>query len=123
MSIPVKYGVGASYSYDNRLTIAADYSVQKYSSANFFGAKGADSHRASVGMEYIPEHFSRKFFKRARYRAGLHCATAHYTIDGKQGPTEYGAIVGIGLPIMNRWNGKSILNISGQYTYAPICRA
>ena len=117
MSIPVKYGVGASYSYDNRLTIAADYSVQKYSSANFFGAKGADSHRASVGMEYIPEHFSRKFFKRARYRAGLHCATAHYIIDGKQGPTEYGAIVGIGLPIMNRWNGKSILNISGQYIH------
>lgn len=117
MSIPVQYGVGASYSYDNRLTIAADYSVQKYSTVNFFGAKGADSYRASVGMEYTPEHISRKLFKRAHYRAGLHCATSHYTIDGKQGPTEYGAIVGIGLPIMNRWNGKSILNISGQYIH------
>jgi hypothetical protein len=25
--------------------------------------------------------------------------------------------VGIGLPIMNRWNGKSIVNISGQYIH------
>ena len=27
---------------------------------------------------------------------------------------QYGATVGIGLPIMNGWNGKSIVNISGQ---------
>ena len=114
MSLPSEYGAGISYTYDNRLTIAADYSMQQYSTVSFFGDKGVDRCRASVGMEYVPEHISRKLFRRTRYRAGLHYATAHYTVDGKKGPTEYGAIIGIGLPIMNRWNGKSLVNISGQ---------
>lgn len=117
LSMPSTYGAGISYTYDDRLTIAADYSLQRYGDVNFFGFKGSDRHRASIGAEYIPEHITRKLFRRARYRAGLHYATAHYTIDGKQGPTEYGATIGIGLPIMNRWNGKSIINISGQYVH------
>ena len=114
MSLPSEYGAGISYTYDNRLTIAADYSMQQYSTVSFFGDKGVDRCRASIGMEYVPEHISRKLFRRTRYRAGLHYATVHYTVDGKKGPTEYGAIIGIGLPIMNRWNGKSLVNISGQ---------
>ena len=117
LSLPSKYGIGFSYSYDNRLTIAADYSVEQYSTAYFFDIKGADRTRASLGVEYTPELLTRKLFRRARYRAGLHYATAHYTVAGHPGPTEYGATVGIGLPIMNRWNGKSIVNISGQYVH------
>lgn len=114
MSIPSGFGVGVSYTFDERLTLAADYSMQQYGTANFFGMKGADYHRASVGFEYIPERITRNLFRRARYRAGLHYATAHYTVNGQQGPTEYGASIGIGLPIMNGWNTKSIINISGQ---------
>lgn len=114
MSIPSGFGVGISYTFDERLTLAADYSMQQYGTANFFGMKGADYHRASVGFEYIPEHITRNLFRRARYRAGLHYATAHYAVNGQQGPTEYGASIGIGLPIMNGWNTKSIINISGQ---------
>lgn len=113
-SMPASLGVGVSYTYDNRLTLAADYRVQQYGAVDFFGMKGADVHRASVGMEYIPEHITRNIFRRARYHAGLHYATAHYSVEGKPGPTEYGATIGIGLPIMNRWNGKSVVNISGQ---------
>jgi hypothetical protein len=114
MSIPSGYGAGISYTFDERLTFAADYSVQQYGATNFFGYKGADRHRASIGFEYIPELVTRKLFRRARYRAGLHYATAHYYVGDHKGPTEYGATVGIGLPIMNGWNGKSIVNISGQ---------
>ena len=114
LSIPSGYGVGLSYTYDNRLTIAADYSAKQYGEANFFGQKGADCYRTSIGVEYIPESITRKLFRRARYRAGLHHATAHYCIGDRQGPSEYGATVGIGLPITNRWNSKSIINISGQ---------
>jgi hypothetical protein len=114
MSIPSGYGAGISYTFDERLTFAADYSVQQYGATNFFGYKGADRHRASIGFEYIPELVTRKLFRRARYRAGLHYATAHYYVGDHKGPSEYGATVGIGLPIMNGWNGKSIVNISGQ---------
>lgn len=48
MSLPTEYGAGISYTYDNRLTIAADYSIQQYSTVDFFGIKGADRTRASV---------------------------------------------------------------------------
>ena len=113
-SMPASLGIGLSYTYDDRLTFAADYRVQQYGTADFFGMKGADYRRASVGVEYVPERITRKLFQRARYRAGLHYATSHYTVEGQPGPTEYGATIGIGLPIMNRWNGKSIVNISGQ---------
>ena len=117
ISFPTMYGAGVSYCYDDRLTIAADYSIQQYSAVSFFGEKGLDRHRASIGVEYVPEHITRNLFRRARYRAGLHYSTAYYAINGKQGPTEYGATVGVGLPIMNRWNGKSVVNISGQYIH------
>lgn len=114
LSIPSGFGFGVSYTFDDRLTLAADYSTQSYSTAKFFGMQGANYHRTSVGFEYIPERITRKLFRRARYRAGIHYATAHYTVDGRPGPTEYGASIGIGLPIMNGWNAKSIINISGQ---------
>lgn len=114
LSIPSGLGFGVSYTFDDRLTLAADYSTQSYSTAKFFGMQGANYHRTSVGFEYIPERITRKLFRRARYRAGIHYATAHYTVDGRPGPTEYGASIGIGLPIMNGWNAKSIINISGQ---------
>lgn len=114
MSVPSGYGIGLSYTYDNRLTVAADYSVQQYGVTEFFGMKGADSQRISVGVEYIPESITRNLFRRARYRVGFHISTAHYYVGEQLGPTEYGATVGIGLPIMNKWGSKSIVNISGQ---------
>lgn len=113
-SIPNGFGAGLSYTYDERLTIAADYSCQQYGTTDFFGYKGSNYHRASIGFEYIPERITRKLFRRARYRAGLHYATSHYYIGEHKGPSEYGATIGIGLPIMNGWNAKSIINISGQ---------
>ena len=117
LGMPSTYGVGISYSYDERLTVAADYSLQRYGDVEFFGDKGINRYCASIGMEYIPELITRNLFRRARYRAGLHYATAYYSVEGKPGPTEYGATVGVGLPIMNRWNGKSVINISGQYIH------
>lgn len=117
LSMPSSYGFGLSYSFDERLTIAVDYSLQRYGDVEFFGEKGVNRQRGAFGVEYIPEHFTRKLFRRARYRAGVHYATAHYMVDGKPGPTEYGIVVGIGLPIMNRWNGQSVINISGQYIH------
>ena len=114
LSIPTSYGAGISYVYDERLTIAADYSLQQYGTTSFFGHKGADLHRASIGVEFIPEKETRNLFRRTRYRAGLHYATPYYYVGEHKGPSEYGATIGIGLPIMNRWNGKSVINISGQ---------
>ena len=36
LSMPSTYGAGISYTYDDRLTIAADYSLQRYGDVTFF---------------------------------------------------------------------------------------
>lgn len=113
-STPESYGAGFSYKYDDRLTIAADYSIQQYGSVLFFNVPGTNRHRASIGVEYIPENYSRKFFRRMHYRAGLHYATSYYSINGVDGPNEYGASIGLGIPIINSYNQRSTINVSGQ---------
>ena len=43
------------------------------------------------------------------------CNTSPPNVNGAAGPTEYGASVGLAIPIINRWNQRSTINISGQY--------
>ena len=41
--------------------------------------------------------------------------TPYYKINGQDGPKEWSASLGLGLPIMNSWNNRSQLNISAQW--------
>lgn len=117
--IPMSFGAGVSYCYDERLTIAADYTVQQYGQSDFFGMPGADMYRAMIGVEYRPQRLDRNIFRRSFYRAGVYCNTSHFLMgDAKNGyhngPKEYGMSLGIGLPITNGWNNRSVVNVSGQ---------
>lgn len=114
-TLPESFGGGISYRYDERLTVAADFRLQRYGNCLFFDAPGMDRYRTSLGMEYIPENYARKFFRRLRYRAGIYHATSYYTINGQAGPDEYGASVGVGIPVINGYNQRSTVNISGQF--------
>lgn len=116
-SLPQSFGGGLSYCYDERITVAADFRMQQYGQTLFFGTSGKDSWRASFGMEYIPENYARKFFRRLRYRAGVHYATSYYNINGQAGPNEYGASIGVGIPIINSWNQRSVVDVSGQFVH------
>ena len=42
-------------------------------------------------------------------------ATPYTKINGNDGPSELSASVGFGIPIVNSYNNRSILNISGQW--------
>ena len=44
-------------------------------------------------------------------------ATPYYYINGKEGPKELSASLGFGIPIMNGYNARSILSISGQFVH------
>ena len=116
-TLPESLGGGISYCYDERITVAADFRMQRFGGTLFFGTPGTDCYRASLGMEYIPENYARKFFRRLRYRAGLHYATSYFTVNGLQGPDEYGASVGVGIPIINAYNQRSTVNVSGQFVH------
>jgi hypothetical protein len=67
-----------------------------------------------LGAEYIPNLRGRRYMDFMRYRIGFHYAEPYAKVNGQEGAREYGASVGLGLPIF-AFRGRSILNISGQY--------
>ncbi len=110
--LPYCYGGGLTFTYDKRLTLGFDYTIQKYGSTKFFGEDNllCDRSKYAFGIDYLPNPYSRNYFNRVRYRAGAYYAEPYALVDGHQGAKEYGVTAGISLPI-----GKSLINISGQY--------
>ena len=121
-SLPESFGVGATYVYDNRLTVGLDYMQQKWESVKFpttqngqyMSQKGqfTDRTKIAAGVEYLPDPYNRNLLKRIRYRMGAYYSTPYVKVDGKEGAKEYGVSLGLGLPI---FQSRSVLNISGQY--------
>jgi hypothetical protein len=118
LAVPQKWGVGFTYVYDNRLTIGADYKVEKWSDI-----KGFDSYmqvkenlyhdvtKASFGLEYIPSLMSRNYFQRVRYRAGVNYHESYIKV-GDSRNKEYGFTFGLGMPLRNQ---KSMVNFALEY--------
>ena len=114
--------MGATYVYDNRLTVGLDYMQQKWESVKFPTTQNGqymsqegqftDRTKIAAGVEYLPDPYNRNLLKRIRYRMGAYYSTPYVKVDGKEGAEEYGVSLGLGLPI---FQSRSVLNISGQY--------
>lgn len=128
LSIPDMYAVGLTFNHNNQWKVGVDYSLQKWASVQFpvFSVVNEvpqyalqdvlkDRHKITVGGEYCRDENGRSFLKRMRYRAGFSYATPYVTVNGVDGPKEVSASFGFGIPIVNSYNNRSILNISGQW--------
>lgn len=129
LKLPDMYGVGFMWNHDNRLKVGLDYSLQRWGSIDFpeytvvndvpqytlMPDLLKDRHKFTLGGEYVPQYNSRNFLKRIHYRAGVSYATPYFKVNGVDGPKEISASIGFGIPIMNAYNNRSILNISGQF--------
>ena len=130
LEIPTTFGVGLMYNHNNQLKLGVDYNLQKWakvSSPNFSATAGntvsyemgtgfyKNRQQLSVGADFCPQQMSRSFGKRLHYRAGVSYASPYYYINGQDGPRELSASLGIGLPIVNSYNNRSVLNISAQW--------
>ena len=113
-SLPHTLGVGATYVFDNRLTIGLDYTMQKWADIKFFNKEGMLTNRSKLafGVEFVPNPTSRGYLSRIRYRAGAYYSDPYTKVNENEGAKEYGASFGFGFPI---FRSKSLLNISGQY--------
>lgn len=119
--IPNSYGVGVSYVKQNKLTVGLDFLYEDWGSAYFEDKKDVFSNRYRVagGVEYIPQYMERSFFKRIRYRAGIHYGDSYQKVNSTSsgikdaGYKNYGASVGLGLPLIDN---RSFLNLSFEYT-------
>ena len=110
---PSSLGIGASYVKDYKLMLAADISYQDWANAHFFGENNQFKNRVKfvVGGEFIPNNFTRMYFSRVRYRAGLNYSNSYLRINDS-GYNEYSACVGVGLPMLD---GRSFINASFEY--------
>lgn len=74
-----------------------------------------DRHKVNLGVQYCYGERDRRFLHRIQYRAGASYATPYYKVNGYDGPKEYSVSAGFGIPIVNSYNNRSFLNISGQW--------
>lgn len=116
--LPMSVGVGAAYLYDKRLTVAADYTLQKWSDVDYAGEKSFyDMHKVAVGMEYLPSFLGRSYFSHIKYRVGAYYSTPYYKVQDNAGNSyraskEYGVTAGFGIPLPRT---RSVLSVSAQY--------
>ena len=74
-----------------------------------------DRSKFNFGAQYRYNERDRAFLKRVQYRLGASYATPYYKMNGVDGPKEISVSAGFGIPIMNSYNSRSLLNISGQW--------
>lgn len=125
IKLPTSFGIGLSYNKLNKLEINADYYYAGWSNSktNFVnhpdGTYGyehdaliTDQSRISAGFEYIPEAFSiRSYYKRIKYRAGIHQENSYLKINDKQ-IKEFGVSLGVGIPFPK---SKSTANFAVEF--------
>ncbi|MCH3985452.1 MAG: hypothetical protein LKK50_07840 [Prevotella sp.] len=132
LSIPDMFGAGLTWNHNNQLKIGFDYTLQKWGKLDYPELEDNDQSQSSyvlksgilkdrqkvtLGGEYCHGEYDRHFLGRLRYRAGFSYATPYTTINGANGPKEYSASFGFGIPIVNSLNNRSFLNISAQWVH------
>ena len=130
--IPSVYGAGLMWNHKNKIRIGVDYTLQKWADISFpmYDSDGGspkytlrsgmfkDRHKVNAGVEFVVDEDSRTYLKKIRYRLGAGYATPYQVINGIDGPKEYSVSAGLGIPIINKYNNRSIRNISAQW----VCR-
>ncbi|MGP1550276.1 MAG: hypothetical protein ACTTI4_06140 [Prevotella fusca] len=127
--IPQTFGVGLMWNHNNRLKFGVDYQMQKWvkiqypqlitingkTSYSLVDGQFTDRHKLTVGGDYCKGERYRGFFSRMHYRGGVSYATPYLRINGQDGPRELSASFGVGIPIINGYNNRSMLNISAEW--------
>lgn len=129
LELPTQYGAGLTWNHNNQLRIGVDYTMQKWAKVvypvlNVSGStpvyevrndQFSDRHKVTFGGEYVNDEASRNFLKRVRFRVGASYATNYLKINGQDGPKELSVSAGFGIPIVNGYGNRCILNVSGQW--------
>jgi hypothetical protein len=109
--IPATYRAGISFGKKDKFTTGIDFITTKWSTSKIPGSTGyaADTKEFLFGAEFIPDKFSNySYLSRVEYRIGGHIGDNYLIVNGQQ-LKEYGASLGIGLPM--RLNSKTNLFI------------
>lgn len=116
--LPMVWGVGASYNWANRLTVAFDYERQCMASALYNGLRGddplngfQDKSRYAFGAEYRHNPQGRKYAERMLWRVGVSVQDEYLTMINAKRIT---ASVGIGFPL---YTIGTVINTTIEYSH------
>ena len=117
---PASIGVGLSYNWNHRLTLEADYTVQKWSDAKYKPIGGFepqtmqfdDRWKAAVGLQYTPNRRG-SYVGAMSFRAGAFYNHDYLNYSGNN-VRDYGASIGVGLPAPN---GKTTVNLGLEWRH------
>ena len=116
--LPMVWGVGASYNWANRLTVAFDYERQCMGSALYNGKLGRDPenglqdrNRYAFGVEYRHDPMGRKYEERMIWRVGVNVQDEYLTSIGAK---RVSASIGIGFPL---YTIGTVINTTIEYSH------
>lgn len=114
--LPMVWGVGASYTWANRLTVACDYERQGMKSVLYNGLPGEwsglqDRNRIAVGVEYRHNPSGRKYVEHMIWRAGVNIQDEYLASIGAKRIT---ASIGFGFPL---WTIGTVINTTFEYSH------
>lgn len=126
LQLPTQVGVGVAYNRAGRIRLALDYTLQHWGGMQYPAFSNttmayrmldlySDRHKINLGAEYCKNEEGRSFVDRVKWRGGVGYATPYTKINGYDGPSEFSASLGVGLPIINTYNNRSTLNVGVQY--------
>ncbi|MBK5722928.1 outer membrane protein transport protein [Dysgonomonas sp. Marseille-P4677] len=127
--IPSTYGLGFTINNNDRLIFGADVTYQQWKDAKYSpymndglddGKRFNDRWKYSAGVEYMVDPYDRSYLKKMKFRGGVNYSNSYMNVMDKQGNIdgykEYGATLGLGLPIKDNIGGRiSYININFEY--------
>ena len=117
---PASIGVGLSYNINRKLTLEADYTFQKWSSAKYEPISGFepqsmkfdDRWKVAAGVQYTPNKRG-SYVGAMSFRAGAFYNHDYMNFSGNN-VRDYGASVGVGLPAPG---GKTTVNLGVEWRH------
>lgn len=103
--IPMKYGGGASFTWQGKYLLAADYDRATWSVNNT--SEYVDQAIYSLGFEKLPQN-DLKYFKRCSYRLGLRYDSGYFKVKGAS-VDDIRFSLGMGFPILK---SRSTVNVT-----------
>lgn len=127
--LPYTYGFGATWQHGMNLLVGADYKYEQWSNCRvpemstasgnltYTPQKGSYLNRSkiAVGAQYIINPLARSYMNRIQWRMGANYSTPYLVVNNQNGPKELGISLGAGLPISNKNNSGSMVNVSLQW--------
>ena len=110
MQVPMQWGVGASYTWQQRLTLAFDYTYQGWGSVQTFSSQSLRSRAIyAFGVEYRHNPYGRNYVERMCWRAGAKLTDPYQqNVNGK----EMKFSIGVGFPLRN---AGTVFNATVEY--------